>query len=315
MRRFLAAISRYGVLLVSLVTLATFAARHFWLSDLFANLRMQQIIGILIAVILSLCTRQFRLMCVAMICLAIHLTQMAPHLRIDDEGKQLGKEAIRIMTVNVLTKNQSHDKIIDDIQSFDPDFLAILELSSSLQNHINKSMGEQYPYTVQRSRDDGNFGIGLYSKHPIDSADAFQLNEHVDSIEVVSKGFRIIATHPLPPMGDRLFRSRNEHLKLLAARIQKSRKEDSPEPVIAMGDFNLTPWSPLFGDWENNSGLRRAKRGLAIQPTWYARVSVFPLGLILDHVFLDPLLRCAHYRVGPPIGSDHRSVSVIVGRR
>jgi endonuclease/exonuclease/phosphatase (EEP) superfamily protein YafD len=313
LKRSLTTVAGLLVIAVTLTTVATSLARHFWLADLMANLRMQQVIAISFSMLCCLLARQFRLACVATTCLAIHLFQMGPQLVPDHDRQPTGQSTIRIMTVNVLTKNRSHNKVIDEIRSVDPDIVAIVELSSSLQNFIEQRMAHQYPYVAARSQDEGNFGIGLYSKYPIDHVDVFQLNESINSIEVVCEGLRIIATHPLPPMGARLFRSRNEHLRRLAARIQKSRKEFPNTPIVALGDFNLTPWSPVFDDWENGSGLRRARRGLAIRPTWYARGSLFPFGLILDHVFLDQKLRCLEYRVGWEIGSDHRSVSVTVG--
>ena len=116
-------------------------------------------------------------------------------------------------------------------------------------------------------------------------------------------------------MGDRLFRSRNEHLQLLAKRTQQSLTESPQIPVIVMGDFNLTPWSPHFLDFESTSGLRRAKQGVGLTPTWYARGASFPMGLVIDHMFVSGVLQIDEYHVGEDIGSDHRSVSMLIGTR
>ena len=82
-----------------------------------------------------------------------------------------------------------------------------------------------------------------------------------------------------------------------------------------MGDLNLTPWSPLFGQFTSSAKLQRAKQGLGIQPTWYARGSLFPFGLVLDHVLIDSSLTCVDVHIGPLTGSDHRSVLAVISKR
>lgn len=312
-RRSVRALAWVSVLAVILSTLATLPARHFWLSDLFANLRVQQVIAIAFAIVASLVGRQRLLTILAVVCLVIHIVPMAPQvITVQDVAKPVDNP-IRLMMVNVLTTNRSPEKVLTEIQTVDPDVVAILELGSPLQKRLDDQLASTYPYSVTRAEDRGNFGIGLYSKNPLSHIDVFQLNEEIKSIEVRCNGYRLIATHPLPPMGSRRYRSRNDHLRLLAARIRRSRTESPDTPIVVMGDLNLTPWSPLFRDFERDAGLIRARCGGAIRPTWYARGSSFPFGLVLDHVLVGQSLRCLEYRVGPEIGSDHRSVSVTVG--
>lgn len=303
---------RMSCLAVVLVTLATLPARHFWLADLLANLRMQQVIAITFAIAVNVIGRQFRIAALASVCLVIHLAQMSPHSLTFPASSQPEAGAMRLMTINVLTANQRYDEIVNEIRTADPDLVAIIELSSVLGKHLDSKIANRYPYSSTRGDDWSNFGIGIYSKHPLSCIECFQLNETIDSIEVECNGYQIIATHPLPPMGNRGFRSRNEHLFLLADRVKQFSKRNPDTPVAVMGDFNLTPWSPLFGDFEAHSGLHRAKRGLGIRPTWYARNATFPLGLVLDHVFVSQDLSCIEYQVGSNIGSDHRSVTVTV---
>lgn len=306
-------LARLGGLASVLITVVTFAARYFWFADLMANLRMQQLIAIVFAFAVATLARQYRLMGLIFLCVGVHLSCMLPQLLPADKADVALVDPIRLMTVNVLTNNSAHDEIVAEIMQVNPDVVAVVELSTDLQRHLSGAFSQVYPYSETRGQDLGNFGIGLYSKEPLSEVKVFQLNEAIDSIEASCRGYRLIATHPLPPMGHRNFRSRNEHFALLVARILQFRERDPTSPLAVMGDFNLTPWSPHFRDLESLSGLHRARQGFAITPTWYARTDYFPFGLVLDHVLVSESLRCDQYRVGPNVGSDHRSVTVRVG--
>ncbi len=309
-----AALARLACLAVLLVTVATLFARWFWVSDLLANLRTQQLIAIVFVIVLCTIARHSRLAWIAAVCFLVHFTSMSVQLIPDSRTEPDGEPSLRVMTMNVLTSNRSYRRVLDEIHEVDPDVVAILELSRGLDGFLSDHLSSKYPHSLTRPQDHGNFGIGIYSKLPFVDASAFELNEEIASIEVECLGYRLIATHPLPPMGARRFRSRNEHLHLLAERIHRAQKRAPGQPIVVMGDLNVTPWSPHFGEFERRSGLRRAKQGLAVTPTWYARGSGFPMGLVLDHILISRSLECASYRVGPDIGSDHRSVSVDLGR-
>jgi endonuclease/exonuclease/phosphatase (EEP) superfamily protein YafD len=110
-------------------------------------------------------------------------------------------------------------------------------------------------------------------------------------------------------MTPQTFAHRNLHLQKLSEKIRNEQQHPAPQPVIVVGDFNLTPWSPIFADFERSSGLHNAADGFGFTPTWY-RFDGFPFGLVLDHVLVSGDMQCAAYDVGPDIRSDHRSVTV-----
>ncbi|MCO8122206.1 endonuclease/exonuclease/phosphatase family protein [Stieleria sp. TO1_6] len=304
-------LARLGSLGAILLTASCFLARYHWAADLVANLRIQVMIGISGTLLACLIAQQFRLAALTAGLALIHLLIMAPQLSPPSSpGEATEASPLRLMTINVLTSNSDHDRIAAHIVELDADVVAVIELSSSLQIALEQRIGDRYPYSLLRPQDLGNFGMGLYSKSPLASARVFQLNESIDSIEATCQGVRVIATHPLPPMGSRQFLSRNEHLRQLAQRVADYQTDQRKIPTVVMGDLNLTPWSPIFAEFERRSGLIRARRGLGIQPTWYARGGAFPFGLALDHVLIDPSMHCRWYQVGSDVGSDHRSVTV-----
>ena len=306
-------LSRLCCLSVIVVTLTTLAARFFWVADLLANLRMQQVIAILVLGAILVLIKQFRYAGILGCCLIVHLAAMVPQIAAKPNRIAKNGEAVRVMTINALTSNLQHASVANEITEDSPDIVAVLELSSALESYLRDELSATYPYRVESSSDAGNFGIGLYSKRKLENVVRFRLNENILSIQADCSGMRIIATHPLPPMGKQGFRSRNEHIRQLADRVSQLRSETPSIPVVVMGDFNLTPWSPHYRSFLNSSGLRRAKLGWGIAPTWYADGSSFPFGLVIDHIFISEELGCDNYRVGNDVGSDHRSVSVRLG--
>lgn len=317
LRTALVSACRVLTLLLLVVALFSFVARFHWIADLLANLRMQQLIGTAIVLLLCGLTKLKREMLLVGAVLTVHLFVItaASSLIPRSVPTQQTSSTFTLMSLNVLTQNQQHDRIVKHITDVSPDVVAILELSADLTARLEQQLSTAYPHRIFRSSDAGNFGIGLMSKTPLTESEVFQLNETIPSIEVVTQGIRVIATHPLPPMNASQFESRNEHLSALAQRVRNQASTTPDIPVVLLGDLNVTPWSPLFSELQIDSGLTRAYRGLGITPTWYASGDSFPMGLILDHVLIDRRFECVEFWTGEEIGSDHRSVAAKIRRR
>lgn len=301
-------------------SIATLFARHWWIADLIANLRVQLILGLLGTLLLLLIMRHWRM---AMIVMALAIWQtnslqsafQSPgntFSYLSSAADPISKPLIRVFLANVLKHNQNHDQVIAQIRTSGPDVIAILELGSDLEQALNQQLATSHPYVVSASQDNGNFGIGLWSRFPLSNERVFHLNTPIlpsieADVQLPSRAIHLVATHPLPPIGARNFNHRNKHLTLLAEQIQKQLRVDSAASVILLGDLNLTPWSPLFHDFLATTDLQNAAAGRGLQPTWY-RWNAFPFGLILDHGLHSRNLRCLERKILPPNGSDHRAL-------
>jgi len=302
-----------ALFLLTLTTVVGLLARHHWVADLCANLRNQQVIGLAALLLIVILYRRWRWLALSVVLMSIHLSWYASAIvGATNAGQPV---EITVMVINVFSSNQNFHSIEEQIAKASPDAFAVLELGSSLALALDKSFASTYPHRITIPHDSGNFGIGLYSRCPLTNVERFALN--VASIETIAataikggKEYRIVATHPLPPVGASGFEDRNEHLRRLALRIAEFRSQHSDIPMIVLGDLNLTPWSPLFSDFETSSELTRAGRGYGLTPTWYARVETFAMGLVLDHCLISDDLQCVSHRVGADIGSDHRAVII-----
>lgn len=316
--RFSLALTQLLLLTLVCTTMLALLARGHWFADLLANLRMQQLIALVVVFLLCAAHRRRSEVIAAAVLVAIHLPSFASALPPRDRAGDDANESITITLANVLTQNLRHDDIVADVTRRDPDVIAIVELSTALATKLRSEIGETYPYSLVRPQDTGSFGIGLFSRVRFHDEEVIALNLGIESlaatVSVGDQDYRIFATHPLPPMGPAGFAARNEHLKQLAERIKQFRTPNPDVPVILVGDLNVTPWSPHFTALERNSDLIRARDGFDVTPTWY-RFEAFPFGLVLDHALISSQLKCVSHEVGPRIGSDHRSVTCRISRR
>ncbi len=300
---------------VAFTTVATWIATSNWLADLCANLRIQQVIGLFGLSLVFALYRRWRCLALSILLVILHLPSFG-NLGVAEPSVPPRKPRLVVMTANVWTPNRQHDAIAEQIHQSDADVVAVLELGTPLHQYLEDKLVMSYPHQFAFPQDNGNFGIGLYSKHPLADTEAFTLNigsilTLAATVEVSALKYRVIATHPLPPMGKEGFANRNEHMRDLAEKIRSQKNSYSDSPMIVMGDLNLTPWSPLFDRFEANSKLRRATCGLGITPTWYSHSGgSFPFGLVLDHVLISDDLDCVSHQVCDAMGSDHRAVIV-----
>ena len=86
---------------------------------------------------------------------------------------------------------------------------------------------------------------------------------------------------------------------------------DKGERVVLVGDFNVTPFSPVFdrlivqsGLWDTNILPAERPRTSPSIATW--RLANTGLGLPIDHALVSAGIGIVSRRIGPDIGSDHR---------
>lgn len=294
-------------------TAISLLARYWWLADLVANLRIQLIIGLILALTGLVVTGQSRLAALVMLGLVWHCSWIAPYCFAT--SKPVGVRPLRVCVVNVLTQNREHDKVLAALKNAAPDVIAVLELGTELESRLNQELGDLYRHRITEPSDDGNFGIGLWSKLPLQDEKVFHLTVPLVpsiSAQVIWEGqpVNLYATHPIPPVNSRYFQARNKHLELLAQRIQVQEESSQEALTIVVGDLNLTPWSPWYRKFIADADLRDCISGdsmASLTPTWY-RWPLFPFGLVLDHGFCGGGLRCSDRKVLEDIGSDHRPV-------
>lgn len=297
-------------------TLSSQFARSFWLADILANLRVQQMIGLAILMAWAFVSRRPRLAMLLALCASLHLPWFLASSRARRLDRILETSAqspgVTVTSANVLIGNEQYDAVETALLAPQADVLAVLELDSLLQSRLAHRLPAVYPHRHELPRDEDGFGIGLYSRDPIQHLRVVDLGGIFRGlaarIVVRDQPYRIVAVHTMPPIGAGGAALRAEHLRRTAEFVRELQAQEPDCPIVLMGDLNVTPWSPHFRLLEDNSQLRRAARGSYLTPTWHC-LPTFPFGLALDHVLISDSLQCLRTTVGPSMGSDHRTIT------
>ncbi|MDJ0569918.1 MAG: endonuclease/exonuclease/phosphatase family protein [Pleurocapsa sp. MO_192.B19] len=173
-----------------------------------------------------------------------------------------------------------------------------------------RPLENNYPYKQASPRED-NFGIAIFSKYPIDEIrEVYWGPSNIPSLKasLIVSGHRIslITTHPLPPVNDDYYHSRNSQLNEVAL-VSKN----VGNPLILIGDLNVTMWSSDYMALETGTNLVNARKGFGILPTW---PTILPMFMIpIDHCLVSSDFQVLEIKVGKNVGSDHLPLIVDLG--
>ena len=286
-------------------TVAGFFGEFFWAADLFAHFRVQYLLGLTLLSLLLLWTGRRKTAAVFLCFAAVNLAFLLP-LYLDRQSKSVQDgSGFRLMLLNVNREDGDPQRVSRVVREAAPDILVLEEISRQWRTDL-AGLSASFPYTVLRPRED-NFGIGLFStfplvEHSIISPGEAGLPGILAVVRIEQRDVRLLATHPMPPLGPELSRLRNDQLE------QLPRYVDSSLPVILLGDLNTSPWSPHFRRLLERTGLRNSMQGFGVQATWPSSNPF--LRIPLDHVLHSDHLVLRNRKVGPDAGSDHLPVIV-----
>lgn len=261
-------------------------------------------------------TRRARPALVALACVVALTAQLwpwywPPHfLTGGDRG------SFRVLLANVQTQNRNFDAVRQWAQDEAPDLALFVEVDDRWVEQLNPLLAT-LPYFAGQTSDD-NFGIVIYSRYALENVEL--VNFHPDSRLSVTATLRIhdqplslVGTHPLPPNNLPYFRSRNRQLDRMGRYLQSLEGAK-----LVLGDLNITMWSPYYQRLMRQTGLKNARDGFGLLPTWptgklhpllprwVTRWWVIPI----DHGLVSPDLTVTDMRVGPDVGSDHRPIVI-----
>lgn len=212
-----------------------------------------------------------------------------------------GADAIKLMSANVLARNDEYGRLIKLIEDEQPDIVFLQEVSPQWLAAL-EAIQDDYPFSYAQARHD-NFGIAMYSRLPLDAV------THVDSppfdyptiiarLNIDGSPLTLINTHTMIPLTRTGFEARNQQLDSIANIVQPIQGE-----VILSGDLNTAMWSPAYRELEATTGLRNTRQGVGILPTW---PTFMPFAMIpIDHVLVSDGIDVVDIRRGRSSGSDH----------
>jgi len=291
---------------VSVSTVLGFLGAFGWVLDLFSHFRVQYFLALSVVSLILLIPRHYKCAGGFGALALVNLWTIAPLYFGGSTAPNNAAPRYRALQINVNTGRGEVASVARVLQQYAPDIVLLEEVSARWIYGLRGAL-EQYPYSKTEPRGD-NFGIGLYSKLPFARSEIVSLGPAgVPSVLAELKTpaglCTVIGTHPLPPVGARNSRFRNEQLGELPALVRTA-----TSPVLLLGDLNISPWSPHFRRLLRNSGLRDSSRGWGPQPTWPTHNLL--LRIPIDHCLHSASVHIAGRLVGPNVGSDHYPVIV-----
>lgn len=219
-----------------------------------------------------------------------------------------GATQLTVLQANVLSSNTDHQRLFDLLDEESPDVVLLQEVSPQWLMALD-ALRQSYPYSYAEARE-GSFGIALFSRLPFASA------SHVDSpplgyptivatLDMEGAALHVVGTHPMIPMSPKLYSDRNEQLESITSLL-----EGLHGPQILIGDLNASMWDIHYRSLEETTGLRNARTGFGMVPTW---PTFMPFAMIpIDHILVSDDISVVEMRTGPHIGSDHLPLLVTI---
>lgn len=294
-----------AVLTVACSIISLLPADHFVL-QLFSHFRLQYLVAAVLLLVVFAVLRSPWYAGILLLVSMLNASLVVPWY-FDEHERGAGTEQTLILA-NVLSSNTEYERLFDLLDAEDPDIVVLLEVSPDWLVAMDP-LRSTYPYSYAEARD-GSFGIALLSRVPLSSV------SHVDSppfgyptinatLKIGEQPVHLVATHPMIPIGKRMYEARDEQLESLPGLLEKTTGAQ-----ILIGDLNTSMWGLSYRPLEEATGLRNVRRGFGVVPTWPV---FFPFAMIpIDHVLVSEEISVENVRTGRRIGSDHLPLVVTI---
>jgi endonuclease/exonuclease/phosphatase (EEP) superfamily protein YafD len=274
-----------------------------WPFELFTHFRVQYAAFALVLTPALLWLRHPRAAAFAGVLALFHALPAAEDALASEPAATCDGPVVTVVTANVQFSNGDHRAFLEWLASHPADLVVVQEVTAAWAAELSRQPG--YPHRKLVVREDP-YGIGVMSRWPLDAVTQADLaGDGLPSLggrlDAGGHSLQFLALHTQWPVTPALARARDDSLREAAKLIR-----DRDLQAVALGDLNLTPYSPVFERFLHQSGLHDALDGRQWRPTWLA--GFWPLALPIDHVLVSPQICVERAEVGPPIGSDHRPV-------
>lgn len=308
-RRYLFIAAAGGSLVLLFASFLGFAANAFWFLDLLNHFRVQYlaagILGIAVAWGLRAKSLALAFAIVALVNAAFVIPLFLPQ---PDTSKSVHE--ISILSSNTWPQNADWSSVLMAIREHDPDIAYFTDMHLSFgprfrefdaNYHIFRREGD---VLLVRRR------AGLSPK-PVTAPAGVDLAGIPVSLSVEGITVTLLAVHPAAPIRAGAANTRDHSFAAIASFLEKQKGL-----AIIVGDFNATPWSRVFRNLQQQTGLRNSQTGFGIQTTWPSYPGSLFNGLLripIDHCLHSPAMHTIDRRVLPHRGSNHNPILIRLG--
>lgn len=287
------------------ISLAAMLGRLNWRLELLSHFRLQYAIAAVVTGLMGTWSRRRWPVLASAIGLIVNASHIVP---LYFGGTPQAGPVLSVAAFNINSNNADPAGVVTTIRESDADLVFVLETTPRWRALLEQ-VGPPYRIAHSVLRED-NFGMLLLSRVPLERVETVMLGSEIPAIEaevaLEGRTVTLLAVHPPPPVGPGPAQERDTIL-LNAARRAKS------GATLLLGDFNTTPFAPIFDDVLEAGTLTNSQDGFGYQATWPQGVPpLWPAQIPLDHAVHTQDLITVDRSVGPASGSDHRIVRVTI---
>lgn len=297
----------------ALVTFISFAEEWF-IGELAASLRWHWLLCGMVLALFFLLRRQYLFLAATCALMMYHAPSVYLLATSDRPALEQGREfrTLRVLQHNTLRFKDNTEAVINALKKHgsEYDVVFLQEVSPKMNKRLNELLPE-FPYIIPAYFEQ-RFDNAVLSKYPVAN---FEIRMFPDleigyirclfSLDEVGSSVVMYGMHATAPVSPAYWFARNSQFSHIAAEISA----DVAPHKFLVGDLNLTPYSPVFGQLLEHSGLQNSMVGYGIENTWGSFLPLRILGLPIDHLLISDGLYVKSKKVGPDHGSDHFSVS------
>lgn len=308
-RRFLFITAATGSVVLLFATFLGFAADAFWLLDLLNHFRVQYLAVGVLGIIVGWQLRS-KPLALAFATLALINAVFVVPLFLPKPDTPNSVRQISILSSNTWGRNADWSSVLIAMREHSPDIAYFTEMNSSFGPRFSEFDGE---YQIFRGGEDVlmvRWQAGLSPK-PVTVPAGVDLAGIPISLLVEGITVTLLAVHPAAPISARNANERDQSLVAIASFLERQKGL-----AIIVGDLNATPWSRVFRDLQQKTGLRNSQAGFGIQTTWPSYPGSPFNGLLripIDHCLHSPAIHTVDRRVLPHRGSNHNPILIRLG--
>lgn len=233
------------------------------------------------------------------------------------------KQAITLMSFNVLYSNTTPNAIVDSIRSTNPDIVGFQELMPAMAASLVEELESDYPYNTFQLLETTGLSTAVLSKFPMDRVEQFELpprdlavhtivqvhgtKTHIIVVHLSANNFFDYSATEFVALVKERYGHREKETMQLRQMIQ-----DLDEPVLLMCDCNMTDTSEAYARLDTVLDDSFRETGWGMGHTLQLLQLSFPVQRI-DYVWHTDEFEAIYAYVGQDGGSDHLPIVAKLG--
>ena len=295
-----------------LATLLACGGRWSWFCELLVNFRTHCALLLFLAVVIAIAFRHWRIAGAAAVGLALNVWPMYGAFFGTGTPAASNARAVRIVAFNMNISNGDMPGIGAYLESLQADVAVLEEFSPANADQL-AALLPRLPHRYFAEQE-GIWGVVILSRWPLlgpqPATRDGQLFAARADVDLGDRKFRLYGAHLNWPVVPAAARVRNAQLRALGRELA-----ECTQACVAVGDFNVTPWSSHFRGVLENSGVRDCAAGKGLLTTWFSGLPAV-LRIRIDQCLAAGAVSVADVRVGESLGSDHFATinDLLIGR-